>query len=72
MKVKIIERNLLNPLAETEAVKMELTPIPDTIKKISLFDNTKPNADVILNTIEENSFEINFSRVKNLPEPRPQ
>ncbi len=64
MKVKIIERNLLNPLAETEAVKMELTPIPDTIKKISLFDNTKPNADVILNTIEENSFEINFSRVK--------
>ncbi len=64
MKVKIIERNVLNPSAEIEALKMELNPIPDIISKISLFNNTKPNADVILNTIEENSDEINCVRVK--------
>ncbi len=64
MKVKIIEKDVLNPLAEKEDVKMEITPIPENINGISLFDNTKPNADVILNSIGQNLDEISFHWVK--------
>src|SRR3974390_836059 len=64
MKVKIIEKDVLNPLAEKEVLKMEINPIPDKISKISLFDNTKPNADVILDTIQKNLDDINFSWIK--------
>ncbi|KAF5083356.1 UGSC family (seleno)protein [Methanobacterium aggregans] len=54
MKVKITERDVLNPLAETEIDDVPLNPIPDSLSKISLFDNTKPGASVILSTIQEN------------------
>jgi len=29
MKVKIIEREVLNPLADTEALEVEINPIPE-------------------------------------------
>ena len=54
MKVKITERDVLNPLAETEIEAVLLNPIPDSLGRISLFDNTKPGADIILSTIQEN------------------
>jgi hypothetical protein len=53
MKVKIVEKDVLNPLAEIEAIKLEVNPIPENINKISLFDNTKPNANLILKIIAE-------------------
>lgn len=68
MNVKIIEREVLNPLAEEKTIKREINPIPTVINKISLFDNTKPNADLILETIgkyiEKDSDYINFCSVK--------
>lgn len=68
MKVKIIEKEVLSPLAEEHVVKIEINPIPTVINKISLFDNTKPNADLILETIRKNiekdSDSINFCSVK--------
>lgn len=68
MNVKIIEKEVLNPLAEEQAIKVETNPIPTVINKISLFDNTKPNADLILETIRKNiekySDSINFCSVK--------
>lgn len=68
MKVKIIEKEVLSPLAEEKVVKIEINPIPNIINKISLFDNTKPNADLILETIQKNikknSDFISFIRVK--------
>ena len=52
MNVKVIERDVLNPLADRDAVKLDITPMPESIGRISLFDNTKPNADLILNIVE--------------------
>lgn len=51
VKVNITEREVMNPLADFGGEKIELNEIPSKISKISLFDNTKPNADVILETI---------------------
>src|SRR5512145_1383219 len=42
----------MDPLADFGGEKIDLNEIPSEISKISLFDNTKPNADVILETIE--------------------
>lgn len=64
MYVKIIERDVLDPLAETESIKIELVSLPSDISQISLFDNTKPNADRILDIIQKNLDNINFYRVK--------
>ena len=36
MNVKIIERDILNPLAENEAGNIVINPIPNVINKISL------------------------------------
>ncbi|MGB9977897.1 UGSC family (seleno)protein [Methanobacterium sp.] len=53
MRVKVIEKEVMNPLGETAADKIEVMPVPEEINKISYFDNTKPNADVILASIAE-------------------
>jgi hypothetical protein len=66
MKVKIIEREVLNPLADTEALEVEINPIPEKIDSISLVDNTKPNADVLLDTIREN---LKFKNPINVRKP---
>lgn len=60
MKIKIIEREVLNPLADTDALEIEINPLPEKIDSIALLDNTKPNADLILNIIREN-LEVNNS-----------
>jgi len=54
MRVNVIEKEVMNPLAETAANKIKISSIPNKISKITYFDNTKPNADIILNTIKEN------------------
>ncbi|MBM4241676.1 MAG: hypothetical protein FJ150_08465 [Euryarchaeota archaeon] len=64
MKIKIIEREVIDPLGETSADKIELADMPDTIEKIALIDNTKPNADVILNTVSENLEKLDILNVK--------
>jgi hypothetical protein len=52
VKVNVTEREIMDPLADFGGEKIDLNEIPSKISKISLFDNTKPNADVILETIE--------------------
>lgn len=52
VKVNVTEREVMDPLADFGGEKIDLNEIPSKISKISLFDNTKPNADVILETIE--------------------
>ena len=64
MNVKIIEREVLNPLGETEMEKVEINSIPKELSRISLFDNTKPGADIILEIVMESLSEIEFSDVK--------
>lgn len=53
MKIKVIEREVLNPLADTDALEIEINPIPEKIDFVSFLDNTKPNADLLLDTIRE-------------------
>ncbi len=62
MKVKVVEKDVMDPVAETSLNKVELSPIPQNITKISFIDNTKPNADIILKTIQAN---INIHSIKS-------
>jgi hypothetical protein len=54
VKVNVTEREVMDPLADFGGEKIDLNEIPSEISKISLFDNTKPNANVILETIGSN------------------
>ena len=63
MKVKVIEKEVMDPLGETAADKIKVMPIPPTIRKISYFNNTKPNADVILAAVAE-KLNINGKKVE--------
>lgn len=48
MRVKIVERDVMDPLAETENFEVNLNQIPPNFSKLTLFNNTKPGADIIL------------------------
>jgi hypothetical protein len=61
MRVKVIEKEVMDPLAETAAEKIEISSIPKQVNKITYFDNTKPNADVILDTIKKS---INITHIE--------
>ncbi|MDI6701840.1 UGSC family (seleno)protein [Methanothermobacter wolfeii] len=52
MKVRIVERDVMDPLADTAMEETPVNPIRD-VGKVSLLDNTKPGADIILRTVEE-------------------
>ncbi len=60
MKVKIIEREVLNPLADSDVLETEINTIPQKIDSIAFIDNTKPNADTILDNIQQNLEIENF------------
>ncbi|MCG2827829.1 UGSC family (seleno)protein [Methanothermobacter sp. K4] len=51
MKVKVIEREVMDPLADTSMEEIPVNSIGDA-GTISLLDNTKPGADIILRTLE--------------------
>ncbi|MGC9517625.1 MAG: UGSC family (seleno)protein [Methanomicrobiales archaeon] len=70
MKLNIIEKEVLNPLGEPKKNKIKLNPIKSPIKTICYVDNTKPNADVILNHINHlfgNIDSINISKPAGAP-----
>ncbi len=50
---RLVEKEVLNPLADVEVDKIDLNPFPDDFERVSLVDNTKPGADVILTTLME-------------------
>ncbi|MEN6328800.1 MAG: UGSC family (seleno)protein [Methanobacteriaceae archaeon] len=52
MSFKLVEKEVLNPLADVEAGRIHLHPFPDDFEKVSLVNNTKPGADIILATIK--------------------
>jgi hypothetical protein len=64
MKFKVVEKDVLNPLAEIMMVKEELNPIPYDFESVSLLDNTKPGANVILELLEKNLGKRKFMRAK--------
>ncbi|HIH61387.1 MAG TPA: hypothetical protein HA298_01690 [Methanobacteriales archaeon] len=56
---------ILNPLAETEKQKTKINKI-EKIERISLINNTKPNADTILEEIVKN---LNSIRILKFTKP---
>ncbi|WP_342451626.1 UGSC family (seleno)protein [Methanobacterium petrolearium] len=51
--MKLTEREVLNPLGEVQDNKLDLNPLPYDFHKVSLVDNTKPGADIILKVLSE-------------------
>lgn len=53
MQVKIVEKDTLNPVGDIDKVKLELNSIPNDFECVSLVDNTKPGANIILSSLAE-------------------
>ena len=53
MRVKIVERDVMDPLAETGNYKINLNQIPPDFSRLTLLNNTKPGADIILEYLGE-------------------
>lgn len=64
MRVKLTEKEVLNPLGEVQDKKIELNPLPYDFDKVSLMDNTKPGADIILKVLSESLGNRDFIWVK--------
>ena len=47
----MVEREVLNPLGDIVTGNLELVPLPNDFEVVSLVNNTKPGAEVILSTI---------------------
>lgn len=54
MKVKVVEKDVMDPLAETGDYKIDLNCVAPNFTKLTLLNNTKPGADVILNYLGQN------------------
>jgi hypothetical protein len=64
MKVKVVEKDVMDPVAETGDHKIDLNKFAPNFTKLTLFDNTKPGADVILDYLGENLGKQEIIRVK--------
>ncbi|MDI6818097.1 MAG: UGSC family (seleno)protein [Methanothermobacter thermautotrophicus] len=59
MKVRIVERDVMDPLADTCMDEMPVNRVGD-VKTISLLDNTKPGARTILEAVESSLEGLRF------------
>lgn len=57
MRVKLTEKDVLNPLGEVEGKNLTLNPLPYDFNNVSLVDNTKPGAQSYLR-FSQNHWEI--------------
>ncbi|HMK54753.1 MAG TPA: UGSC family (seleno)protein [Methanobacteriaceae archaeon] len=64
MSVKVVEREVLSPLGEIENKKVDLNQFPDDFETVALVDNTKPGADVVLDTLKDSFGNRKFIDVK--------
>jgi len=64
LKVKLTEREVLNPLGEVQDNKLDLNPLPYDFDKVSLVDNTKPGANIILKVLSKSLGNREFLCVK--------
>jgi hypothetical protein len=62
--VKLTEREVLNPLGEVQDNKLDLNPLPYDFDKVSLVDNTKPGANIILKVLSKSLGNREFLSVK--------
>jgi hypothetical protein len=64
MIVKVVEKDVMDPVAKTGDHKIKLNKVDPDFKKLTLFNNTKPGADVILNYLGESLGKLELIRVK--------
>ncbi len=64
MRVKVVEKEVLDPLAEIKRFKEDINPIPDDFNLVSIIDNTKPGADIVLSVVKETLGNRKFINVK--------
>ncbi len=64
MRVKVVEKDVMNPLAETGNFNVELNKVPVDFSKLTLLNNTKPGAEIILDCLGKNLGKIEVIRVK--------
>ncbi|MDO5835029.1 MAG: UGSC family (seleno)protein [Methanobacterium sp.] len=53
MRVKLTEKDVLNPLGKVNGKDISLNPLPYDFDRVSMVDNTKPGADIILKVLSE-------------------
>ena len=64
MKVKLVEREVLDPLGKVQTDKLKINPLPEDFETFTLVDNTKPGARVILDILTESLGNRQFIMVK--------
>jgi hypothetical protein len=64
MRLNNVEREVLNPLADIDSEDLTLNPLPDDFESVSLVDNTKPGADIILSIIRKELGNREFLSIK--------
>lgn len=64
MRVKLTEKDVLNPLGEVENKKIDLNQLPYDFDQVSLINNTKPGTEIILKVLAESLGNREFLRVK--------
>jgi len=64
MRVNVVEKEVMNPLAEISKANENLTPIPHDFECVSLFDNTKPGAKIILEFLKDNLGKRSFIHIE--------
>jgi hypothetical protein len=57
-------KEVLNPLGEVQDNKLDLNPLPYDFDKVSLVDNTKPGANIILKVLSKSLGNREFLCVK--------
>jgi hypothetical protein len=64
MRVKVVEKEVLDPLAEIKTIRENINKIPDDFNIVSIINNTKPGADIVLSVVAETLGKRNFINVK--------
>jgi hypothetical protein len=53
LRVKLTEKDVLNPLGKVKGKNIALNHLPYDFDRVSVVDNTKPGADIILKVLSE-------------------
>ncbi len=64
MKVRLVEREVLDPLGEVQADRLKINPLPEDFETVTLVNNTKPGAMLILEILAESLGNRKFIEVK--------
>lgn len=64
MRVNVVEKEIMDPLAQISKLNEKLNPIPHDFECVSLFDNTKPGAKTILEFLKNNLGNRSFIHVE--------